>query len=681
MYISKLEIEGFRNLDGTTVNFTEGINVIIGPNNSGKSNIFKALSLLLDHGGEKRLGINDFSKNTNLESLQQAPPSIKVSIYFTEIPGESTDEDLVTVSDWLLKVDTPFEARLTYKYYLPENELVAYQDALDNAENTEEGWRIIERDFLRKYSYRILGGNPTHQKRAEGDALRRVDWQFLDAVRDVDRDLFSSRRNLLKEVINFFKDYEIKTDESKEQEEIDEALRNKSKEFEQEAKPLIDKLLKRTKSGKKEILKYVTDTGALFDESKPKFSGTITDSDIVELLELIIQHQTGLKISAENNGLGYNNLIYMSFLLAKMQINADSDYYGSNVKLFPVLAVEEPEAHLHPSMQNKFLQFLKKNLKERVKQVFISTHSTHVTSSVSLDDLICLTNEITTPSISYPSQVFDDSSDDKSSKSYVERFLDATKSNMLFAHKLIFVEGIAEKLLMPTLAKYVDGLRLEDEHIEVISVDSRYFDHFLKLFETSNENALEKKVACIVDRDPSRKKDGNSRFEKCYPYEYEINGDDYDYENYAESCLGTYDETDHIKYFSSLEKYGKTFEYDLAFSNPTFDSLLTESMSNQDEIKKMMEDFEDVQEINGFNVRESDENNRILESLQSSDLEWDIESKKKALIASRYLNSVSKGENALELATKLEQDLSSDSPQFNIPKHFKDAIEWLKDDQ
>jgi predicted ATP-dependent endonuclease of OLD family len=297
-----------------------------------------------------------------------------------------------------------------------------------------------------------------------------------------------------------------------------------------------------------------------------------------------------------------------------------------------------------------------------------------------LDDLICLSNEVTTPTISYPSQVFSNPSDDKSSKAYIERFLDATKSNMLFAHKLIFVEGLAEKILMPTLSKYVDGIRLEDDHIEVISVDSRYFDHFLKLFDPDNEKALEKKIACIVDRDPSRKEVGNSSFKKCYPYEYEVDSENYRYKNYAESYLEKYEESDHIRYFSSEKIYGKTFEYDLAFNNPTLGSLLTESMSNQEEIKKMMENFGDIQEIDEFDLRDSDENKRILESLQSSELEWNNKKKKKALIASRYLNSLSKGENALELATKLEQDLASDSPQFKIPKNFKNAIEWLKDD-
>ena len=119
MYISKLEVEGFRNLNGVSVNFTNGINVIIGPNNSGKSNVFRALSLILDYGGNKRLGINDFSKNITLERLKQKPPSISVSVVFTENLGGSTEEDLVTASDWLLKVASAFTAKLTYRYFLP----------------------------------------------------------------------------------------------------------------------------------------------------------------------------------------------------------------------------------------------------------------------------------------------------------------------------------------------------------------------------------------------------------------------------------------------------------------------------------------------------------------------------------------------------------------------------------
>ena len=48
MYISNITIKGFRNFDNTTVDFHDGINVIIGHNNAGKTNLLKALSLVTE---------------------------------------------------------------------------------------------------------------------------------------------------------------------------------------------------------------------------------------------------------------------------------------------------------------------------------------------------------------------------------------------------------------------------------------------------------------------------------------------------------------------------------------------------------------------------------------------------------------------------------------------------------
>lgn len=134
----------------------------------------------------------------------------------------------------------------------------------------------------------------------------------------------------------------------------------------------------------------------------------------------------------------------MSLLLAKMQVNADVDYLDANAKVFTTLAIEEPEAHLHPAMQYKFLKFLNENKKEKkVRQIFVTTHSTHITSAVSLDEIICLHNEGGETNVGYPKKVFlnGDGTENIKSKKYVQRFLDATKSDMLFAQKVLFVEG------------------------------------------------------------------------------------------------------------------------------------------------------------------------------------------------------------------------------------------------
>ena len=58
-----------------------------------------------------------------------------------------------------------------------------------------------------------------------------------------------------------------------------------------------------------------------------------------------------MTLPVDKNGLGYNNLIFMSLLLAKMQADSDGKYMGSNAKIFPMLVIEEPESQLHPTFQ------------------------------------------------------------------------------------------------------------------------------------------------------------------------------------------------------------------------------------------------------------------------------------------------------------------------------------------
>jgi predicted ATP-dependent endonuclease of OLD family len=679
LFISKIFIEGFRNFKKTEIQFNQGINVIIGHNNGGKTNLLKALSLILDSssGNPKNLCVDDFYKNIELESIKKFPPSIRISVFINESDNENLyGDDLATVSNWITQLENPYEARLTYEFFLPEKERDLYEKLIGDADNVEEGWKIIKRDFIRKYNYKIYGGDPKLQNQAERENLQKFDFQFLDAIRDVERDMFTGRSTLLKEVLYFFMDYQIKKDTSISPEQQTEQIRIKQKEFINKAEPLLEDLLERISEGQNEILDYATKTGASFNRAKPTFDGDISEIELLSPLRLIIEEQTGIKVPATHNGLGYNNLIYMSLLLAKMQANADGNYYGSNAKLFPILVIEEPEAHLHPSMQYKFLKFLKENKEKKVRQVFITTHSTHITSAVTLDEIICLHKENNDINIGYPGKVFEDNESDKKSKAYVQRFLDATKSNMLFAQKVILVEGLAEQILMKTVAKYVDVEKeLEDHHIEVISIGGRYFEHFLKLFDSTKPHTIHKKVACITDRDPERKKHSGDKYVKCYPFEYNLDTSNYEYKENASARLSQYNTHPNIRFFSQNEQKGKTLEYELAFCNPTLDILVTDSINNKDELTNLMKAYGEGKSLENFVLRSSDENSRIKESL--SQCTWTDDDKKKALIASRYLNSVGKGENALELSNSLEVDLISRNIRFIVPDYLREAIEWL----
>lgn len=678
MYISKVNIKGFRNFREKEIMFNDGINVIIGHNNAGKSNILKAISLVIDTQSSKRLIVHDFNKHTTIEELKANPPKVSINLTISQSKDEDLNsDDLVTVGNYLINLTSPYEALLTYEWFLPEKEKEKYIDALSEADNTKEAWKIIQNDFLRLYTSRIWGGDPTSKEQADSESLQKFDFQFLDAIRDVERDMFSGRNTLLREVLDFFMDYNIKNDVTKSTDIKLAEIKKLKKNFSIDAGKLLNTLQNRMREGKEQILDYAKQTGASFNHANPDFDGSLTEVELFSALKLIIEYETGITIPATHNGLGYNNLIFMSLLLAKMQVNSDGNYLGSNAKVFPILAIEEPEAHLHPAMQYKFLKFLKKNRdeKKKVRQVFVTTHSTQITSAVSLDEIICLHSENDILSVGYPGKVFSDTNVDKKSKAYVQRFLDATKSDMLFAQKVILVEGIAEELLLATMAKYL-GYSLEDSHVAVINVGGRYFSHFTKLFDTISPFAIPKKIACLTDRDPSRKKrDGGKYFEKCYPYEYCSDDTEYEYSENAEDKINTFKSNATIHFFSQDKLKSKTFEYDLILYNPTLDILVTDSMKNQAEIKELMTmNYSDA--LN--KLRTSAENNRIADSLESSS--WNEEEKKKALVATRYLNSVGKGENALELSSVLEENLllpANVRKTFKVPQYIKDAIEWL----
>ncbi|MEK5373407.1 ATP-dependent nuclease [Paenibacillus sp. FSL P2-0173] len=144
MYISSISIENFRNFKiNTTINFNEGMNVIIGHNNSGKSNLLKALELVLSVGSSKKLSVDDFNKEVTINDLKKNSPKVTISLIFTESKNEEEfSEDLVTVSNWLIQLKKPYQAKLTYLFYLPEKEEEDYINAMKNvsSKNIEDYW-------------------------------------------------------------------------------------------------------------------------------------------------------------------------------------------------------------------------------------------------------------------------------------------------------------------------------------------------------------------------------------------------------------------------------------------------------------------------------------------------------------------------------------------------------------
>ncbi len=683
MYISSIQINGFRGFKELTVNFNDGVNVIIGHNNAGKSNLLKALALVIDAKTAKRLEVDDFYKDGQLGDLKTKAPEVTIALTFTQSKDEDlTSDDLVTVSTWLTKLTPPYEARLTYRFFLPTSLEGKYLATMASVTDVHNAWLRIKHDFLRLYVAKLYCGDANLMVTADPETIQKFDFQFLNAIRDVERDMFSGRNTLLREVLDFFLDYDEKSKKGTgvTPDAIRAAIKARGDDFSAKSRELLDLLQARMKDGKGQILAYAKETGASFDNAEPDFEGTLSEVELFSALRLIVQYETGIKIPATHNGLGYNNLIYMSLLLAKMQVDSDGSYLESNAKVFPMLVIEEPEAHLHPAMQYLFLKFLKKNIQEskKVRQLFVTTHSTQITSAVTLDEIICLHGLGGKIAVGYPGKVFADNPAGKKSKAYVQRLLDATKSDMLFAKSVILVEGIAEQLLVPVLLRY-ENLPLEEHHAVVINVGGRYFEHFLHLFDGGNPNAIPKRISCITDVDPERKLLTGGQFGKCYPFEVGTEPARYEYKDHATSKVSQYASHPNIRYFSQNTVTGKTLEYELMRCNATSEICLTEAMNNVAELKVLIPWIQDGSKtIADFDakMRTSDANQAIMEGINLST--WPDLDKKKGIVAARYLNSVSKGEHALELSQKLIENLEAPTKiELSVPTYIKEAGNWV----
>lgn len=708
MYISKVQISNFRSFEDEIIEFNDGINVIIGHNNAGKTNLLKSLGLIFDNKYRYKPDVDDFNKNIPIETYltknpngEFTPPKIKVSVYITESTeskNESSDDSNV-IYDWRIQVE-PYVAKLTYEFFLPDGEIMfEYQNDIAKISKVteyqeKEFWSLMKRKYMRKYISRIYGGDESLQRKANTEELNRFDYQFLDAIRDVETQLFTGKNTLLKDVLNYFLDYDLKdTEESKRMREVEK----RTDEFKEKSSNLINTLKGRIETAP--MLEYAKDVGASI-EGAPGFEGEITEVELFSALRLIVEKATGIKIPATKNGLGYNNLIYMSILLSKMQMQSTDYVSEDEQKVFPMLLIEEPEAHLHPSMQFKFLRFLKKVLNDRskVRQVFITTHSTHITSAVELGEIIILNNSGTDKlNITYPSKVFvaegKCQGEMDKSKAYVKRFLDATKSDMLFSKSTIFVEGITEQILLPCLTNYVTDKKgkpfsLEDEHVSVVNINGRYFNHFLRLFDfdakqSVKQYSINKRVSCLTDTDPTkRKKVKNAKDEKCYPFELNSDTEQYTYKSISAilNDLNTeYCNHSNIQIFNSDPGLGKTFEYELAFANPTCKLLLTDFTSNKKELEKLMDLYEENASLSAM-LEEVKYSNLVDKIAQSPSDSWSKDILKKALIAARYLMSVesNKGEHALALELQLRKNLEREKPEkFTIPKYIENAIRWV----
>ena len=147
MYIKEINILNFRSFKEALIPFHEGVNVIIGHNNTGKSNLLRAMGLVLGYSNGHRLGTSDLFYETDVAELQRQSPRIKITLVLRRSADENLySADMALFANMMTDPALSEEAELRYEFRLDDSQEQNYKADVANAITAKEIWKIIEQD-------------------------------------------------------------------------------------------------------------------------------------------------------------------------------------------------------------------------------------------------------------------------------------------------------------------------------------------------------------------------------------------------------------------------------------------------------------------------------------------------------------------------------------------------------
>lgn len=463
MRISSVRVVNFRNFQDLKIELHDHA-VIVGPNKVGKSNLLHALRLVLDPS------LPDTARQLRPEDFWDGLPrplgpddAISIAVQLTGF--DDNDSQLALLADCLVEVE-PFVARLTYVF--------RPTDAFGQGDVTEAD-----------YEFFVYGGERV-DNRVSYEVRRRLPLSVLPALRDTEADLANWRRSPLRPL-------------------LEGAVRQLSRADLQEVQDRISSAtdLFLGAAGISDVATGLSDeiTRIAGSERGAEAGLGLATKDparLIRELRVLIDH--GVR-GVEDASLGTSNIIYFALKLLEVAEDARQDNRDHTF-----LAIEEPEAHLHPHMQRLVYRRVLRPRRASSGDtpaplaqttLLLTSHSPHVASVAPLRSMVVLkttgSREASVGSSAAKVDLSEREIDD------VERYLDVTRGEMLFAKAVILAEGESEGYVLPALARLLD-IDFDNLGITVCAIAGTHFEAYLKLL---SPHVLNIPAIVLTDMDPT----------------------------------------------------------------------------------------------------------------------------------------------------------------------------------
>lgn len=480
MYISEIRIENFRLFGSTEKAFVlplnPGLTALVGENDAGKTAVIDAIRLVLGTRDQDFLRIDP-------DDFHQATPN-----------SERADQVAIRLTfSGLTAADRgAFSEFLTYETIGEAVETVLIITWMAKR-NTKEG--SSRRVLPPEWRTGAMGDGPL----LDLGARSLLTATYLRPLRDAERAMSAGRGSRLSQILQHTK--EIRDTGSAFDRHIDPPVDPKTLSvlgLGDYASYLFGESEGIQQARKRLNEEYLAPLSFANDKLSAEIGVAGTQEDNFRLRQLLEKLELTLTGSAEadshiSRGLGSNNLLFMACELLLLAAESDG---------FPLLLIEEPEAHLHPQRQLRLMSFLQEQAKkERADhqriQIIVTTHSPNLASDLHLDNIALIEGGRAFPLCKGKTKL------SPSDYRFLERFLDVTKANLLFARAVMIVEGDAENILLPVLARLL-GRDFHHHGVSVVNVGGLGLGRYARIFmrqDPETDGVINIPVACITDMD------------------------------------------------------------------------------------------------------------------------------------------------------------------------------------